>query len=115
MVTPDESALQRPPPRWPQAARPPTAQDADVARSGLTRLLVVDDDLGSIEYLGQLLKGCAQISFATNGEDALRLAACGQRGGGLWRALSSGVTMCPPWGLVASGRRGGPAHRPGGR
>jgi CheY-like chemotaxis protein/signal transduction histidine kinase len=40
----------------------------------LIHLLVVDDDVAVIEYLGQLLKGFAQISFATNGEDALRLA-----------------------------------------
>lgn len=59
-------------PRWPQPASP--AHEAEAARSCLIRLLVVDDDLGSIEYLGQLLKGFAQISFATSGEDALRLA-----------------------------------------
>ncbi|WP_235537699.1 hybrid sensor histidine kinase/response regulator [Pelomonas sp. Root1217] len=43
-------------------------------RAGLIHLLVVDDDVAAIEYLDQLLKGFAQISFATNGEDALRLA-----------------------------------------
>lgn len=43
-------------------------------RACLIHLLVVDDDVAVIEYLGQLLKGFAQISFATNGEDALRLA-----------------------------------------
>ncbi len=43
-------------------------------RACLIHLLVVDDDLAVIEYLGQLLKGFAQVSFATNGEDALRLA-----------------------------------------
>ncbi|MBW8846286.1 MAG: response regulator [Burkholderiales bacterium] len=71
-------AAQQPPPRWPQPARPrPATGPADTAepvRTCLIRLLVVDDDLGAIEYLGQLLKGFAQISFATNGEDALRLA-----------------------------------------
>ncbi|WP_439465707.1 response regulator [Roseateles sp. NT4] len=43
-------------------------------RACLIHLLVVDDDVAVIEYLGQLLKGFAQVSFATTGEDALRLA-----------------------------------------
>lgn len=54
---------------------PADSGDAAAQRSCLIRLLVVDDDLGSIEYLGHLLKGFAQVSFATNGDDALRLAA----------------------------------------
>ena len=60
-------------PPWPRPA-PATASNDEVPRHCLLRVLVVDDDLGSIEYLGRLLKGFAQISFATNGGDALRLA-----------------------------------------
>ena len=72
MHTIQTGAAQQPPPRWPQ---PIWQRDAaEPERTRLIRLLVVDDDLGTIEYLGQLLKGFAQISFATNGEDALRLA-----------------------------------------
>lgn len=51
----------------------PSAQGTE-APAGEVRLLVVDDDLSVIEFLGQLLRGFAQVSFATNGEDALRLA-----------------------------------------
>lgn len=38
------------------------------------RLLVVDDDVGAIQQLGQLLADQAQVSFATSGPDALALA-----------------------------------------
>eukprot|EP00042_Codosiga_hollandica_P001807 m.10973 g.10973 ORF g.10973 m.10973 type:complete len:560 (+) comp14611_c0_seq1:1652-3331(+) len=69
LVTP--SRLGRPTRRPPAAA---AAASAPATRTRLIHLLVVDDDLATIEYLGQLLKGFAQISFATNGEDALRLA-----------------------------------------
>jgi signal transduction histidine kinase len=62
------------PPAWPRAVAPAPG-DGPAQRSCLIRLLVVDDDLGSIEHLGQLLKGFAQVSFATNGEDALRMAS----------------------------------------
>jgi len=64
------------PPTWrgtaPSATRP--ANDAEPPAASPFHLLIVDDDLGTIEHLGQLLKGFAQVSFATNGEDALRLA-----------------------------------------
>jgi signal transduction histidine kinase len=60
-----------PRPSW--RAAPAPAQKP-VQRGRLVRLLVVDDDVAVIEYLGRLLKEFAQISFATNGEDALRLA-----------------------------------------
>lgn len=63
-----------PPPRFAPPA-PDDASDDDTRRGGLVRLLVVDDDLGSIEHLGRLLKGFAHVSFATSGEDALRLAS----------------------------------------
>ena len=78
MNLPFARAASRPPPHWPHTPRPQpggSAGTAGPAQGGLPRLLVVDDDLGSIEHLGQLLKGLALISFATNGEDALRLAA----------------------------------------
>jgi CheY-like chemotaxis protein/signal transduction histidine kinase len=56
---------------WPSAA---AVARTPSKRACLIHLLVVDDDVAAIEYLGQLLKDFAQISFATNGEDALRLA-----------------------------------------
>lgn len=63
------------PGRPPSASRPAGTPDGgEPARGTPIRLLVVDDDLGAIECLGHSLKGFAQISFATNGEDALRLA-----------------------------------------
>lgn len=64
----------RPPraPAWPRPSTPGAADDHS-PRQCQIRVLVVDDDLGCIEDLGQLLKGFAQVSFATNGEDALRL------------------------------------------
>lgn len=74
------AASPRPPERpAPPARRPPgglAPQPPPTAGSAarLFHLLVVDDDLAVIEYLGKLLKSFAQISFATNGEDALRLA-----------------------------------------
>ncbi|MFG6488210.1 ATP-binding protein [Roseateles sp. BYS78W] len=61
----------RPPPL---RARPSAMADDEASGSTPIRLLVVDDDLNAIEHLGHLLKGFAQVSFATNGEDALRLA-----------------------------------------
>ena len=39
-----------------------------------TRILLVDDDPGSIQLQGRILSGLGSLSFATNGEDALRLA-----------------------------------------
>lgn len=62
------------PAAYPRPATTPGAAGDEAPRQCLIRVLVVDDDLGCIEYLGQLLKGFAQISFATSGEDALRLA-----------------------------------------
>lgn len=60
----------------PQRLAPADAgSDIDKRRGSPIRLLVVDDDLGSIEHLGRLLKGFAHVSFATSGEDALRLAS----------------------------------------
>jgi len=59
------------PPSWRPAA---TKARTPAERACLIHLLVVDDDVAVIEYLGRLLQGFAQISFATNGEDALRLA-----------------------------------------
>ena len=51
--------------------RPAASPDRTRAeRACLIHLLVVDDDVAVIEYLGQLLRGFAQVSFATNGEDA---------------------------------------------
>ena len=65
-----------PPPTQPRAIWRPAAATArtPAERACLIHLLVVDDDVAVIEYLGQLLKGFAQVSFATTGEDALRLA-----------------------------------------
>lgn len=37
-------------------------------------ILLVDDDAGSIQIMGRILGGLGQLRFATNGEDALRLA-----------------------------------------
>lgn len=37
-------------------------------------ILLVDDDLGAIELLGQILDGMATVRFATSGADALRVA-----------------------------------------
>lgn len=65
-----------PPPLKPRVIWRPNAATArtPAERACLIHLLVVDDDVAVIEYLGQLLKGFAQVSFATTGEDALRLA-----------------------------------------
>lgn len=73
------SATSRSPPSrygrggWHPPAELATASPA--TRTNPVHLLVVDDDLAVIEYLGRLLKDFAQVSFATTGEDALRLAA----------------------------------------
>jgi len=45
-----------------------------ISRSDLVRLLVVDDDLSTIECLSWMLKDFAQVSFATSGEEALHMA-----------------------------------------
>jgi CheY-like chemotaxis protein len=37
-------------------------------------ILVVDDDPGAIQLMGRILAEVANLRFATNGEDALRLA-----------------------------------------
>ena len=37
-------------------------------------ILLVDDDPGSIQVMGRMLSGVAELRFATSGEDALRLA-----------------------------------------
>ena len=37
-------------------------------------ILLVDDDPGAIQLMGRILSGVGQLRFATNGEDALRLA-----------------------------------------
>lgn len=56
-----------------QHTPPPRAPPPDPVRH--LRLLVVDDDVSAIQQLGLLLAGYAQISFATNGDDALALAS----------------------------------------
>jgi diguanylate cyclase (GGDEF)-like protein len=38
-------------------------------------ILVVDDDPGTIRFIGRILSSLGNLRFATNGEDALRLAA----------------------------------------
>ena len=38
------------------------------------RILLVDDDPGTIQLLSRILSGLAEVQFATNGADALRLA-----------------------------------------
>ena len=62
-------------PAGPRAATAPSAGPAATRASApcLSRLLVVDDDLGVIQQLGSLLAGFAQVSFATNGADALAM------------------------------------------
>ena len=65
-------------PRRPPPVRTPPAAatgHGETMRPGLARLLVVDDDVNAIEHLGWLVKDIARVSFATNGEDALRLAS----------------------------------------
>jgi diguanylate cyclase (GGDEF)-like protein len=42
----------------------------------LADFLLVDDDPGTIQLLGRILSGIGSVRFATNGEDALRLAGC---------------------------------------
>jgi diguanylate cyclase (GGDEF)-like protein len=37
-------------------------------------VLLVDDDLGAIQVMGRILAGVGKLRFATNGQDALRLA-----------------------------------------
>jgi diguanylate cyclase (GGDEF)-like protein len=49
----------------PRASRKP---DTDVS------ILLVDDDPGAIQLMGRILVGVGQLRFATNGNDALRLA-----------------------------------------
>jgi diguanylate cyclase (GGDEF)-like protein len=49
----------------PRASRTP---DTDVS------ILLVDDDPGAIQLMGRILVGLGQLRFATNGNDALRLA-----------------------------------------
>jgi diguanylate cyclase (GGDEF)-like protein len=49
----------------PRASRKP---DTDVS------ILLVDDDPGTIQFMGRILTGVGQLRFATNGNDALRLA-----------------------------------------
>src|SRR6202789_1296224 len=49
----------------PRASRKP---DTDVS------ILLVDDDPGAIQLMGRILAGVGQLRFATNGNDALRLA-----------------------------------------
>jgi diguanylate cyclase (GGDEF)-like protein len=39
-----------------------------------SNILMVDDDLSSIQLMGRILSGAAQLRFATSGEDALQLA-----------------------------------------
>src|ERR1700722_17002735 len=39
-----------------------------------TSILLVDDDLGAIQLMGHILAGVGKLRFATNGNDALRLA-----------------------------------------
>jgi CheY-like chemotaxis protein len=37
-------------------------------------ILIVDDDPGLVEVIGQILADVGQLRFATNGKDALRVA-----------------------------------------
>ena len=39
------------------------------------KILLVDDDLGTIQLLGRILSGLGQLRFATSGQQALRLAS----------------------------------------
>jgi diguanylate cyclase (GGDEF)-like protein len=48
--------------------RPSRTPDTDVS------ILLVDDDPGAIQLMGRILAGVGQLRFATNGNDALRLA-----------------------------------------
>jgi diguanylate cyclase (GGDEF)-like protein len=41
-------------------------------------ILLVDDDPSAIQLMGRILSGVGQLRFATNGEDALRLARASQ-------------------------------------
>jgi diguanylate cyclase (GGDEF)-like protein len=41
---------------------------------GDNNVLVVDDDLAAIQIMGRMLEGLGLVRFATNGEDAVRLA-----------------------------------------
>ena len=53
-----------------EAASPPTV---GTATAGL-QVLVVDDDVVAIQVIGRALSSLARVSFATTGEEALRLA-----------------------------------------
>ncbi len=54
-----------------RAAAPLERQGPTANGRSSARLLVIDDDLGMVQQLGSLLKGFAQVSFATSGEDGL--------------------------------------------
>jgi len=45
-----------------------------VSADATMSILLVDDDLGVIQAMARMLAGLGRLRFATNGEDALRLA-----------------------------------------
>ena len=45
-----------------------------LAKPDIHSILLVDDDPGAIQLMGRILAGVGQLRFATNGNDALRLA-----------------------------------------
>ncbi len=59
---------------WHMPAQAAATAGGSATHTRLIHLLVVDDAFATIEFVGQLLAGFAQVRFATNGVDALRLA-----------------------------------------
>lgn len=60
-------------PRAPGPAEAPPSPTASTATAAL-QVLVVDDDVVAIQVIGRALSSLARVSFATTGEEALRLA-----------------------------------------
>jgi len=60
--------------RYRVISRKPTETDARCTASMNDRILLVDDDPGTIQLLGRILSGLGELQFATSGADALRLA-----------------------------------------
>lgn len=64
----------------PRADRPFRGRACDGSRAGPTEritapsILLVDDDLGTIQLMHRILDGAGELRFATNGFEALRLA-----------------------------------------
>jgi PleD family two-component response regulator len=54
--------------------RPTTAQRVSKKPNGDVSILLVDDDPGAIQLMGHILASVGKLRFATNGNDALRLA-----------------------------------------